>query len=505
VRHFVSEELTKALNAVVERLAALASQDDEFRSGLRALAQEVLRRVVGEDEPPAATEEPVAAAPESAPAEPVELPELRLRSTVEEAPSPAETARQFAGVLPVANTDLPVIEARCRLKAEGARWAAARQRRLRAGADYETEIEPKDREIIDQAKTLHDCFLWMNHPSGPSPADLSLLDDLAGCFEATASAISLVREVVEDTEANRDIFEQTLDLVAEAQSALRTAVQVIDASRDNDQQMVYRWLRRTAAEEQTFIQRYMRSDDQADPTTWSDIVERIEALDDQLQQARHQEKQRRGRLNKLRYHVQQVEAGRDTEHDWNTIVQTVDSMVKDGIPPSSREIRDALLPVIDELPEETELLENVQLVLREIDHFLATRTPAATEVDREPTTEVLKVRDRLRGKAVLLIGGERRPHAQRALQEAFGLKELRWLEPGEHESFEVFEPYVAQPDVPVILLAIRWVSHSHSNVQQFCTKYEKPLVKLPAGYSPNQVAHQIMQQCGNRLPIEASP
>jgi hypothetical protein len=180
-------------------------------------------------------------------------------------------------------------------------------------------------------------------------------------------------------------------------------------------------------------------------------------------------------------------------------------MVKDGIPPSSREIRDALLPVIDELPEEIELLENVQLVLREIDHFLATRTPAATEVDRERTAEVLNVRDRLRGKAVLLIGGERRPHAQRALQEAFGLKELRWLEPGEHESFENFEPHVAQPDVPVVLLAIRWVSHSHSNVQQFCTKYEKPLVKLPAGYSPNQVAHQIMQQCGDRLPIETSP
>ena len=129
--------------------------------------------------------------------------------------------------------------------------------------------------------------------------------------------------------------------------------------------------------------------------------------------------------------------------------------------------------------------------------FLMSARMAVAEAS--PPPEVLTVRDLLRGKAVVLIGGERRPHAQRALQEAFGLKELRWIEPGEHESFGAFEPAVAQPDVAVVLLAIRWVSHSHSNVQQFCTAYDKPLVKLPAGYSPNQVAHQIVHQCGERL------
>ena len=74
----------------------------------------------------------------------------------------------------VTDSDLPLVEARCRAKAEGARWAAKRRLRLAEGADYEIEIEPLDREIIERAKRLPECFLWMNHPSGPSPSDLSL-------------------------------------------------------------------------------------------------------------------------------------------------------------------------------------------------------------------------------------------------------------------------------------------------------------------------------------------
>jgi len=36
-------------------------------------------------------------------------------------------------------------------------------------------------------------------------------------------------------------------------------------------------------------------------------------------------------------------------------------------------------------------------------------------------------------------------------------------------------------------------------VREFCEKYGKPLVRLPGGYSTNQVAVQIMQQCSDRL------
>src|SRR4051794_14387208 len=80
------------------------------------------------------------------------------------------------------------------------------------------------RDLIARAKQLPDCFLWMNHPGGPCPADVTPLEDVAGCFEAVADALSLVRTAMADRENDRGAFEQALALAAEAQSALRAAV-----------------------------------------------------------------------------------------------------------------------------------------------------------------------------------------------------------------------------------------------------------------------------------------
>ncbi|MEZ6105837.1 MAG: hypothetical protein R3B96_06870 [Pirellulaceae bacterium] len=79
-----------------------------------------------------------------------------------------------------------------------------------------------------------------------------------------------------------------------------------------------------------------------------------------------------------------------------------------------------------------------------------------------------------------------------------------WIETREHQSIDGFEPYVARADVAVVLLAIRWASHSFGDVREFCERYQKPLVRLPGGYNANQVAAQILQQCSDRLRMKAS-
>jgi hypothetical protein len=505
----MSEELRAALEAVLERIAPLAAEDAQFRGNLRRLAEALLTLT----ETPA---EQVPVREESA--EPavavVHLESLGAALTLGErmAPGEAGASERLPGndaiELPagwhrrqaIADADLPLIADRCRLKAEGARWAATRQRRLREGADYDTEIEPKDREIIEHAKSLPDCFLWMNHPSGPSPTDLSLLDDVAGCFDAVAAAIALVREVLDDLEGNRNAFEQSLDLLAEAQSSLRAAIDMIDGPRDNDQQKVYGWLRATAAQRQIFIQRYMRIDDVAAPTGWSDLDARILALDGQLQESRQKEKRQQARIQRVRYHVKRIMTEGGTQHDWEVAIQSIEEMIQAGMPPSNREIRDLLLPVIERLPEMDPMPPGFQLAVRELDRFLANRAPAAeVEAACEPTAEVKEAARRLAGKTVVLIGGDRRPHAQAALKTAFGIKDLIWIATREHEPLEGFEPYIARDEVAIVLLAIRWSSHSFGDVKDFCDRYGKLLVRLPAGYNPNQVAVQILQQIGNRL------
>ena len=410
--------------------------------------------------------------------------------------APAWTSRQ------VTDEDLPLIEARCRLKAEGARWARSRQERLRGGADFYTDIDPQDRAIISRAKQLPDCFLWMCHRDGPTPPDLSLYDDLAGCFETAALSLSMLRNVLANDATDREALESALDLTAEAQSSIRGAISAMNGDTDEDQFKIYSWLRATAAEEQILIRRFMRRDDVADPKGWPNLQERIQQFDERIKKLKNRDKRQRSLFNRIQYHLKRIhtEPKVEHEHDWRKIVDTIDELVTDGLPPSNRELRDVVLPFIEEVPEEIELPKNVGLVMREIDRYVSSRPlkvdPAASAV---PTEDVRRAHELLRGKAMVMIGGERRPLAAEALTEALGLSELLWVETREHQTHAVFEPLVAREDVAAVILAIRWSSHGFGEVKDFCDKYSKPLVRLPAGYNPNQVAFHLLSQVGDRL------
>ncbi|MGA2066348.1 MAG: hypothetical protein ABSG86_15340 [Thermoguttaceae bacterium] len=494
----MSSELETALLALIRRLASIAIGDAELIAELRRLAQQFLKLT----EPPA-VEEPgpaeqavEAAAAQELPAEPVfsELPPPR-HEPLPTAPG-IEVPIGWVRRLGVSDADLQRIENRCRLKAEGARWAATRERRLGEGADYALEIEPADRDIIARAKALEDCFLWMNHPSGPTPHDLSLWEDVAGCFDAVALVLSLLRQLVGDVEKNRGLFEQTLDLVAESQSALRMAVDAVGGRPDSDQDKVFNWLRRTAAEQQIFVRRFMRLDDPADPANWHGLQERIGAVDAQIEGLRKQEKQRANMLGKGKYHARRIVEGQGSEEDWKKVLAAVESLVNDGMPPSNSVLRDMLAPLVDDMPDALETPPGFQRVLAEIDRFLATQAAPSAEVSREISAEVQEVAGLLENKVVVLIGGERRPHAHEAFKSAFKLKEMVWISTREHESVDQFESYVARADVAAVLLAIRWSSHSYGEVRDYCLKHGKLFVRLPGGYNPNQVAHQILLQTG---------
>ncbi len=118
---------------------------------------------------------------------------------------------------------------------------------------------------------------------------------------------------------------------------------------------------------------------------------------------------------------------------------------------------------------------------------------------KQLSLEVQRVSEILRGRSVLMIGGEARLNAHKALEDALGVKDVIWLATNKHDSFKSFEPYVVRQDVAVVLLLLRWASHSFGNVADICRRYGKPLVRLPGGYGPNQVAMQILAQSGERL------
>jgi hypothetical protein len=509
----------KIITAEAQRLMALAAEDAALRAELRALAEAILSAT--ETAPPhAATTapHPVDVVLEQASSETIPAPvpggeppgdmktheidqaarteavePLRALTLGRSRHSPTEIKPPPAartGPI-VTDADLPEVESRCRLKAEGARRAAARLRRIREGTDPRAVISPEDPEIVAWADRLTDRFYWMNSPDASRPADISLLDDVGGCFETLAGAIALVR----DDGVQRGRLERSLPLLAEAQSALRAAIRGIDGSDDPDQLQVFEWLKATAARHHVYLKRFMRADDQADPSRWHDLLDRIEDS-----HSRKGSRLQGPLIDRLRHHLERIREGKGTEQDWQTVIMTVDAMVGAGVPPSDRAIRDLLLPVIDGLPDRDDLPHGFRLVLREIDRFLATRTPpSCAAATHEPTSEVKEVRRLLGGRCVVLIGGICRREAQEALERALGLEELTWIETKEHQSIGAFEASIARPNVALVLLAIRWSSHAFGDVKQFCDRHGKPLVRLPGGYSPNQVAAQILAQGSEQL------
>ena len=519
------EQIMAALEPFIDRFQSFIAADPALRSQVRDLAKALLALT----EEPQPTEAPIevqpvaslvpAAPPITAPildppapalnthngkeaADPPPKPLLRPERPVQ---PPLRTVQPMAAwkPMPVTDEDLPLIAARCRLKAEGARWAAARERLLREDADFDTEIEPHDRDIIARAKMLPDCFLWMCHRDKPMPADLTLYDDLAGCFDAAAAIATLLSVLLKDTsEEDTDTFEQALDLAAEAQSSLHVAIASMDGNTDADQIKLFNWLRTTGAERQILIRHFMRRDDPANPKLAEQLQRRIQQIDDKLQSFKNRSKRHRSLNNKLRYHLKLItdNVGQNRIYDWQKAMETVEELVNEGLPPSNREIRDLFLPVLDDIPETLDLSKNFKLVLREIDLFLAAR-PTKVElsaVSSAPTEDVRRAAELLRGQTIVLIGGDRRPMAVEALTAAFDLKELIWVE-GRDQTYADFEPQVARPDVAVVILAIRWSRHGFGEVKEFCEKYNKLLVRLPGGYSPNQLAFHIMSQVGDRL------
>lgn len=328
--------------------------------------------------------------------------------------------RAFVKWVPTTVAELPTIEARCRLKAEASRWAEQRRRIIAAGGDFRTKIEPKDRDLIWQAKQLPDCFLWMSHPTGPNPSDPGRWLTLGDCFEVLANGISAVLRVMEHPDRQSEAFGKVVDLLAESQSALRVIISQMDGPpTDHDQARIFGWLKGMATDRQIFIRRYMRLDDPADPQEIGSLAQRLKNFEAEWEKTRLVELQRKKVLGEIRSRLAQITTEAENsspsptlvESVWSSVVQEIHQLVQEGLSPSHLELREILLEAIERLPEMAKAPSGFQMTIREIDRYLGSIAEpenfSSQETTVELSTHVLEVAHLLAGRAVLLIGGAR--------------------------------------------------------------------------------------------------
>lgn len=188
--------------------------------------------------------------------------------------------------------------------------------------------------------------------------------------------------------------------------------------------------------------------------------------------------------------------------EWSRALETIELLVNLGVPPSDRGLRDILWPQRERLLAERKGSRNVALVVRELARVQQALEAAPITDDPEDERDEALIRqatDLLRGTVVVFIGGDERPPVAQTIVDAFELRELVWCDTRPHKSHFPLEPAIARADVSVMLLAIRWASHGLGEVRTFCERYDKAFVRLPAGYSVNQLAFQILQQASDRL------
>lgn len=405
--------------------------------------------------------------------------------------------------------DLVATEARCRIKLQAAIWTIERGKLLVADADVSADITAQGNMLITQAKQIGDCYLWMLERTASVESLYDKFVLLSGCYTATAEAIKLVCDALDVPTCPTDTMRETLQFVAEAQSALRTCVQSFDrVASDYDQTRLFFWLKTYRQEHQFLLDRFMRLSDAANPENWGDLCDRIQVAREGIRTLAERIRNRKRLLNKLRYHQKLIHDNPRDErlHDWRKVCEATDDLIAGGLPPSAVELREMLLPVLDYLPRSIELSSSMQRVLVHIDTYASTPTNVASLNSPQENAVLAEARLLLAGRSIVLIGGERRPVAEAHIASALGVRNLFWIDTRSHQTHIVFEPYIARPDVVVVLLAIRWASHGFGEMQAFCERYSKLLVRLPAGYNVNQIAHQIVHQAGDtlrRLPTEA--
>lgn len=317
---------------------------------------------------------------------------------------------------------------------------------------------------------------------------------LAECYSVTADAILLLLDIRNSNPTAGLKLKECIDLLAEAQSQVRSVVESLGLQKDEDQCGLFMMLRSFSREQRVYLPQLSNS--KANVTN-----DEVDELQNKIINARIPLDSQRQINIKLKQLQGLISAKPENEKHWLLIAGQVARLISTGVMPSNKELRNLLLPVFEEIPALDTYPKEFGQVINSIDSYLATR-PDVDEANisqEPPIQQVTSVRKLLEGRKVVLIGGSERKSPKRKLEEAFGLDELTWISTTSHTPVKHFEPYIHKKDVAIALLAIKFSSYRFKEVKVDCDKANVLLVRLPSGYGINQVALQILEQCGDRL------
>lgn len=391
--------------------------------------------------------------------------------------------------------DFSVIERRCRVKADACDFALRRQRHVAAGGSI-YDLKDEYEAIMARAKALDPCYLWVNKMRADEGYPDDVLENAKRWYGALAGAIALLRE--DPASPDRDIVE----CVAQAQSGLMATLAEVEFEDRDVQIPIFRWLRTYTETQRVYLPRFLSRDTAADPASWSAALESQEAARQKVERHRADEKARKTAISDVRYHVKRLPGltDEDAARAWAKIDDALSRFVRHGGNLDATHVRQTLAPAPRPSPASLDALSaNLAALLAPPD---VDDTDDGDTLERRDTPEIAKAREALRGTNLVLIGGIEKPNPKARLIEAFELAGLDWITTGEHESLTRFEPAIARAETALVVVMIRWASHSYEGVKALAEKHGKMYLRLTGGYNPSQIAHQFLKQNSRRAGLE---
>jgi hypothetical protein len=330
----------------------------------------------------------------------------------------------------------------------------------------------------------------------PQPSD-DVMRLISHAYDNLGAAAKCCLRVPRNSRSDRRA--QALNLLAEAQSALRVAlIPTWLTLPDKDQDDSFRYLDDSTTYEQVFIPRFMKLSDPADPAAWEELRDRIEVFAKSVEQDEESTRQIRTSINKIRHHVKAIAGapGEDRTYDWQKIESGLESLSNAGRL-REPEVIEILKPVAAHAPTGAgfSLLGRVLESVRE-----SGAEEEESGQERQYSAAVSKVRDMLAGSRVVIVGGERREDAVNRIRDAFELADVEWVALPEHGSTAPAEAPIRRADTRLVLVLIRLAGHLHTEeVAMFCDRHGKPLIRLPAGYNPERIAAEVLEQASGKL------
>jgi hypothetical protein len=519
-------EIIESLATVEEVIRDVAREDPDVRAALGRLASWLaelaapvtddaateLREVDDGASPIETADESETAHAEAAREQPLGLTTLRIgddeivveaRGTDHELAAAARAQPPDAGDVSAQRpTGEPTSEAllrnfarRCQTKAELCRWVKdLPDVTLYTGWDEAMRgLAPDLHERVHADETLVRFGAMLRTRRPPD----ARLERLAKTYENTRLMLRLTAGLESRGGGDRTWREQCFMLLAETVSALRVQVLETLGVDDPDQDGAFNWLRERTQAERIYVARHMRLDDPADPAAHDERHKRIRTLEERIRRTRAYERRQDHEVRRIGRLVRLISGGADDAAKyWGKLDHAMVRICDGGISPRHQQLRRLLAPLAGETPIDMALSPTLTTALEASEQWALRQAEA--ERRREPP-EVGRVRRVLEGRRVVIIGGDRREAQEEKLCRQLGLAGVEWVETSPHTSVETFRAPITRDGVAVVLLLIRWSSHSYGEVKQICRDHERALVRVKAGYSLNRIAVEICRQVIDQL------